>query len=174
MTQLNPDQIAEAIQILKDSFPIWLPTLQAAQNAVKECLMPGNTMLAAVEDGTVLGFGGILAPIYNGNVFELHPLVVRSDIRKQGIGRAIVTSLEDEARKRGGLTIYLGADDEKEAGETSLANVDLYDELPNKLKNFVSGTHPSGFYLNLGYTVIGVLPDANGIGKPDIFLGKRL
>lgn len=86
----------------------------------------------------------------------------------------IVLSLEDEARKQGGLTIHFGADAEKEGRETSLANADLYDDLPEKIKNFMPGTHQSGFYMNLGYKIIGVMPDANSIRKPDIHFGKRL
>lgn len=174
MSELNQAQISEAAQILTNSIPIGWPTLQDALDEIKERLIPENTMLAAIEDGVVIGWGGILAPHYNGNVFELHPLAVRSDKRKQGVGRAIVLSLEDEARKQGGLTIQLGADDETEDGETSFAHADLYDDLPGKIKSFTPGTHQSGFYLKLGYKIIGVMPDANGIGKPDIYFGKRL
>ncbi|NLM53283.1 MAG: GNAT family N-acetyltransferase [Firmicutes bacterium] len=174
MTRLDKTQITQAAQILTDSIPIAWPTLQHALDEIKGLLIPENTLLAAVENEIVVGWGGILAPIYNGNVFELHPLVVRSDKRNQGIGRAIVTALEEEAKKRGGLTIYLGADDERGDGETSLANVDLYDDLPGKIAGFTAGTHQSGFYLKLGYKIIGVMPDANGRGKPDIFFGKRL
>ncbi len=173
MTQLNKNQIIQAAQILTDSIPIGWPTLQDALAEINELLIPENTLLAAVENDIVIGWGGIL-PEYNGKVFEIHPLVVRSDRRRQGIGRAIVTALEDEARKQGGLTIYAGADDERGDGETSLANVDLYDDLPEKIKSFSPGTHQSGFYLKLGYKIIGVMPDANGVGKPDIYLGKRL
>ena len=173
MTQLNKTQITQAAQILTDSIPIGWPTLQDALAEIKALLVPGNTLLAAVEDGVVLGWGGIL-PAYNGNVFEILPLAVRSDRRRQGIGRAIVTALEDEARKKGGLTIHAGADDERDDGETSFANVDLYDDLPGKIRDFSPGTHQSAFYMKLGYKIIGVMPDANGIGKPDIFLGKRL
>jgi len=174
MAQLDRAQIIQAAQILTDSIPIGWPTLQQALEEIEERLIPENTLLAAVEDGNVVGWGGILAPVYNGNVFELHPLAVRSDKRKQGIGRAIVTALEDEARKQGGLTIYAGADDERDDSETSLANVDLYDDLPGKIRDFTPDTHQTGFYLKMGYKIIGVMPDANGIGKPDIFLGKRL
>lgn len=117
MTELNKTQIIQAAQMLNESIPAGWPTLQHAMDEIETLLVPGNTLLAAVEDGIVVGWGGILAPIYNGNVFELHPLVVRSDKRKQGIGRAIVTALEDEARKQGGLTIYLGADDERGNGK---------------------------------------------------------
>jgi aminoglycoside 6'-N-acetyltransferase I len=174
MNQLNRTQIIQAAQILTDSIPIGWPTLQHALDEIGQLLIPENTLLAAIEDDIVVGWGGILAPVYNGNVFELHPLAVRSDRRRQGIGRAIVTALENEARRQGGLTIYLGADDERDYGETSLANVDLYDDLPRKISDFNPGTHQTAFYLKLGYKIIGVMPDANGIGKPDIFLGKRL
>lgn len=34
--------------------------------------------------------------------------------------------------------------------------------------------HPFSFYEKLGYTVIGVLPDAGGEGKHDIFMAKKL
>jgi aminoglycoside 6'-N-acetyltransferase I len=34
--------------------------------------------------------------------------------------------------------------------------------------------HPFAFYRKLGYTVVGVLPGANGLGKPDIFMAKRV
>jgi aminoglycoside 6'-N-acetyltransferase I len=34
--------------------------------------------------------------------------------------------------------------------------------------------HPYGFYQKLGYVVVGVLPDANGRGRPDIFMAKRV
>lgn len=174
MTKLNEKQIIEAAQILTDSIPKGWPTLQHALDEIKELLIPENTILVAMENDNVLGWGGILAPIYNGNVIELHPLVVRSDKRKQGIGRAIVLALEDEARKHGALTIYLGADDERDNGETSFSNVDLYDNFPEKIRTFEYGTHQSGFYLKLGYKIIGVMPDANGIGKPDIYFGKCL
>lgn len=174
MTQVNKAQIIQAARILTDSLPIGWPTLQDAMDEIKERLIPENTLLVAVEDGIVIGWGGILAPTYNGNVFELHPLAVRSNKRNQGIGRTIVTALEYEARKQGGLTIHLGADDEIGDGETSFANVDLFDDLPGKINNFTAGTHQSGFYLKLGYKIIGVMPNANGIGKPDIYFGKEL
>jgi aminoglycoside 6'-N-acetyltransferase I len=36
------------------------------------------------------------------------------------------------------------------------------------------GGHPYEFYQRVGFTIAGVLPDANGPGKPDIFLAKRI
>ncbi len=36
------------------------------------------------------------------------------------------------------------------------------------------GGHPFAFYRRLGYAVVGVLPDANGYGKPDSLIAKRV
>ena len=67
----------------------------------------------------------------------------------------------------------LGTDDER--GETSLADVELY---PNPLDHLQKlenpGGHPYEFYQKVGYAVVGVIPDANGFGKPDIFMAKRI
>ena len=173
MTELNEKQLFEAADILHKSLKEGWPTLLEAQEEIRKRLVPENTLLAAVDSGVVLGFGGIL-PSYGGNMCELHPLAVREDMRNRGIGTAIVRALEDAARQKGAYTLWLGADDEKENGETSLANVNLFDDLPARIKGFQPGTHQSAFYLKLGYQIIGVMPDANGKGKPDIYMGKRL
>jgi aminoglycoside 6'-N-acetyltransferase I len=34
--------------------------------------------------------------------------------------------------------------------------------------------HPFLFYRKLGYVVTGLMPDANGRGKPDIYMSKAL
>jgi hypothetical protein len=34
--------------------------------------------------------------------------------------------------------------------------------------------HPFEFYQKLGYAIVGVVPDANGWGKPDILMAKRV
>jgi aminoglycoside 6'-N-acetyltransferase I len=53
--------------------------------------------------------------------------------------------------------------------------VDLYPDplsAARDLQDF--GGHPFAFYRRLGYAVVGVLPDANGYGKPDILMAKRV
>ena len=180
MQGLTKEQRLQAAQMLTDELPIGWATLDDALDEVNERVdnlerdgFGESLFLAAVEDGGVLGWSGML-PSYNGHVYELHPLVVRNDQQGKGIGAALVRAVEDAARERGGLTLYLGADDEEPDGETSLANVDLYDDLPGMMQGFAPGTHQTAFYLKQGFKIIGVMPDANGIGKPDIFLAKRL
>ena len=34
--------------------------------------------------------------------------------------------------------------------------------------------HPFFFYRKLGYEPVGVIPDANGFGKPDLLMAKRV
>lgn len=140
---------------------------------VRQILAKGFVRVALDDSGdTVLGWIGGL-PEYDGNVWELHPLVVRPDYQKQGIGRALVADFERQVKLRGGLSIRLGSDDEDDM--TSLSGCDLYDNLWEKIahiQNFKG--HPYEFYQKCGYTIIGVAPDANGRGKPDIIMGKRV
>jgi len=120
----------------------------------------------------VLGWIGGL-PDYDGHVWELHPMVVQPDFQKQGIGRALVTDFEQQVKMRGGLTIQLGSDDEDNM--TSLAGCDLYDNLWDKIATIQNlKGHPYEFYQKCGFRITGVIPDANGRGKPDILMGKRV
>jgi aminoglycoside 6'-N-acetyltransferase I len=58
---------------------------------------------------------------------------------------------------------------------TSLAHTDLYTDTFQKLRSIENRKrHPIGFYQKMGFKVMGVCPDANGPGKPDIFMAKRL
>lgn len=147
-------------------------TPQDARHEVDEMLAPDRILSAALEEGQVLGWiGGI--PGYDGNVWELHPLVVRKDRQRQGIGTLLVRDFEALVRGRGGLTIQLGTDDH--GGQTSLSGVDLYENTWEHIRAIRSlDDHPFVFYQKLGYTIVGVMPDANGRGAPDIYMAKRV
>jgi aminoglycoside 6'-N-acetyltransferase I len=111
--------------------------------------------------------------MYQGRVWELHPMIVRRECRDQGVGRALVNDFEEQVRSRGGSTIYLGTDDEND--RTSLGGVDLYlDPLGAAARIQNLRRHPFEFYRKVGFVIVGVLPDANGFGKPDIFMAKRV
>ena len=104
---------------------------------------------------------------------QLHPLAAQPSLQGQGIGRALVEDFEDQVRLKGGLTITLGTDDED--GMTSLSDVDLYEYLWEKIRDIRNyKNHPYEFYQKMGYIITGVVPDANGRGKPDILMSKRL
>lgn len=177
LTLENQSLIHQCAQLLVDGFTVMAPdgwpTLESGLEEVGECLEPGYICRVAVdESGAAVGWiGG--RPAYNGNVWELHPLVVRPDQQRQGIGRALVQDLEVQVKARGGLTISLGTDDQNDL--TSLGGVDLYPDPLAHLRQIRNlHGHPFEFYQKLGFVLIGVLPDANGFGKPDIFMAKRV
>jgi aminoglycoside 6'-N-acetyltransferase I len=172
----DPHYIEQAAQLLLNAFrdraAAW-PDIDSARREVLESLAPGKISRVAIDDeGDALGWiGG--QPQYDGAVWELHPLVVARHVRRRGVGRALVQDLERAVVERGALTLWLGSDDEID--ETSLSRVDLYDDLPAKLASFRSGgDHPADYYRRLGFSIVGVMPDANGRGKPDIFFAKRI
>jgi aminoglycoside 6'-N-acetyltransferase I len=164
----------QAAGLLHESFnhPLGWPTLASAREEVEHILRDGFAR-ALVEHGLVLGWIGGL-PEYGGRVWELHPIVVRPDRRRRGHGRALVAAFEAEAGARGALTVTLGTDDD--AGITSLADVDLYADIPGHIAGLrdLGRGHPFLFYRRLGYVVTGVMPDANGAGRPDIYMSKSL
>lgn len=168
---LRADAMEQAARLLIESFAAW-PTMESAMEEVRETLTPDHISRIAVEDESVIGWiGG--ASIYRGNVWELQPLVVRADRRLRGVGRALVADLEHEVAKRGAHTIFLGTDDEDD--RTSLGGVDVYPDVLTKLSAIENvGDHPFGFYQKVGYVIVGVVPDANGFGKPDILMAKRV
>ena len=169
--------IQQAAQLMMDAFrehwPDAWPTFEEGLKEVHEMLEAERICRAAVdENGNLLGLiGGI--PGYDGNVWELHPLAVQPNLQGQGIGRALVEDFEEQVRLRGGLTITLGSDDEDNM--TSLSNVDLHENTWEKIQNIRNFKgHPFTFYQKMGYVITGVVPDANGRGKPDILMSKRV
>ncbi len=175
IVDLRPDDeaaIRQVAEILTDQIPQGWPTLEEALAEVRESFEPGRVSRVALDDdGAVLGWIGAI-PTYS-HAWELHPLVVRGDRQRRGIGSALVADLERLLRERGCLTLYLGSDDE--TAQTSAASVDLFpDVLGHAARLRVVGSHPLDFYRRLGFVVIGLLPDANGPGRPDIWLAKRL
>lgn len=156
-----------------EHWPGGWPDLEAARADVRASGAPDRISRVALDDeGRVLGWiGGF--PEYRGHVWQLHPLVVAPEWQGCGVGRALVTDFEAQVRTRGGLTVWLGSDDVDDM--TSLAGVDLFSDVLDRLRSLRNRKrHPFEFYQKLGYVVVGALPDANGLGKPDIFLAKSL
>lgn len=163
------------VEGFKEHWPNAWPTIDAALDEVRASFGEERVSRVAVDqNGTVLGWiGGIRSDGYDGHVWELHPLVVRPDRQREGVGRALVTDLEARVRERGCTTLMLGTDDED--GMTTLAGIDLYPDICGhvaRIKNLRG--HPYAFYQKMGFVIIGVLPDANGPGKPDIWMAKRV
>ena len=177
LTLESADLNEDAAVLLRDAFRTWngaWQDLESARETVGESLAPDRISRVAVDpaDRVVGWIAGM--PSYDGAVWELHPLAVAESHRRRGLGRALVEDLERLARQRGGFTLWLGSDDE--LGETTVGSIDVYDDIPGAIRGFrkLRGHHPSEFYFRLGFRIVGLMPDANGPGKPDIFFAKRL
>jgi aminoglycoside 6'-N-acetyltransferase I len=180
IVDLRSDDVAAIRQVaallvegFATNWPEAWPNMESALEEVGESFAAGRISRVALdEEGTVLGWIGGISH-YRGHVWELHPLVVRVSQQGQGIGHALVADLEKRVRERGGLTITLGTDDV--TGQTTLAGIDLFPhvwEHVTQIKNLKR--HPYEFYQKQGFVIVGVMPDANGPGKPDILMAKSV
>ena len=132
---------------------------------------PERLGIVALHGDLVRGWVGAIR--HSEVAWELHPLVVDPAHQRRGIGTHLVTALEDQARAAGVLTLWLGTDDD--FGGTNLYGQDLYPDILGALQKLrVTSGHPYRFYEKLGYTVTGVLPDVDGIGRHDILMAKRV
>lgn len=171
------DRASRAAELLLAGFAgtgsSYVQDIDATRMEIAELASRCDVLTVAIsdEDELVGLIGG--RSDYDGHVWELHPLVVHPNHRRRGIGRLLIEHLEKVAAERGASTLWLGSDDE--AGLTSIGECDLYPDPLEALRALqdLQG-HPFPFYLRCGFAVVGVLPDANGPGKPDIFMAKRV
>jgi aminoglycoside 6'-N-acetyltransferase I len=175
MGSLDESLIVEVCELLVHSFrdlsPTWVPTVDAARAKVIAALEPGMLSRVLLIDDRVVGWVG--ARHDYGSVWELHPLVVDEVMRGRGYGRALVDDVECLAADNGALTMLLGTSDE--VGRTTLTGQDPFVDVITALRDLKpTGAHPLGFWQRVGYTVVGVIPDAEGPGKPTILLAKRI
>jgi aminoglycoside 6'-N-acetyltransferase I len=165
------DQIAALLLDFSPENHVAWPTREAALREVAESLETDRrrlSIVAVIGDEVVGWVAGL--EVYS-HAIELHPLVVKATHQKKGIGRALLKAFEQKAAAMGALTVYLGCDDERYA--TSLAVSELFPGVLDHAKNLRNlSHHASEFYIRCGYEVVGVIPNANGPGKPDIWLAK--
>jgi aminoglycoside 6'-N-acetyltransferase I len=167
-------QVAELlVEGFRDHEPEAFPDTGVALAEVRRSFEPQRLSRVAVDPpGTALGWIGGIAH-YRGRAWELHPMVVRPDRQRQGIGRALVMDFEERVREHGAITVWLGTDDVD--ARTSVSGIELYPDVlghASRIRNL--GGHPYEFYQKLGFAVVGVLPDVNGIGRPDVLMAKRV
>jgi aminoglycoside 6'-N-acetyltransferase I len=180
LRNLNSDNDAEIFQAASllltcfaENWPDAWPDLTAATQEVIEACQEGHICRAAFGPKNQL-LGWIAGQSrYRGRVWELHPMAVQPEFQSKGIGRALVSDFEEQVRLRGGQTILLGTDDE--SGMTSLSGIELYPHVWEHIEQIQNlRRHPYEFYQKLGFHIVGVIPDANGRGKPDILMAKRV
>lgn len=164
-----------AVDILVRALTLWPSAHQTLDEAKAEMESfldnPERFALAALDGNALRGWIGAIRNYEHG--WELHPLVVDPDHARRGIGTLLVRALEEKAHAEGICTLYVGSDDE--FGGTNVYGKDLYADVSSHIRNLAPADgHPFVFYRKLGFSVVGLLPDVNGPGKPDIFMAKRI
>lgn len=101
-------------------------------------------------------------------------MVIKTGLQRCGLGKKLLTALEEQAREKGIIGITLGTDDE--TGSTTISQNEI--NADNVLDRIASirnqKNHPYEFYKKCGYAIVGVIPNANGINKPDIWMWKDI
>ncbi len=172
----SEDLKRQAAKVLAETFvaagnDIWANP-HVARQEVDECTAEPNICIGLCDGDVLLGWVG-LRPMYE-KTWELHPMAVSPRHQKHGVGRQLLEEIEARARERGIIGIALGTDDERE--QTSLARVDIdadnvFTEI-SRIENL--DRHPFEFYKKCGYIVVGIIPNANGPRKPDIWMWKDI
>lgn len=173
---LAPARHGDAARILRDALS-HVPSAyngpgEAEAEVALRCAEESSLGHAALEGDRLVGWIGAIRTYSHG--WEIHPLVVAPDQHYRGIGSALMAALEARARSEGVLTLFLGSDDDY--GGTNLFGRDLGPDVVGNIAGIqmTGQRHPLTFYRRHGYEVVGLLPDVNGAGRPDIMLAKRL
>src|SRR5262245_29881488 len=173
LTQVHCAQAAEVLRAALDHLPSGYQAPGAAEAEVE--LRRGEVDwlgYAALEGDRLVGWIGAIRAYAHG--WEIHPLVVAPDRQRSGIGSSLLIRLEERAQSDGVLTLFLGSDDDY--GGTTLFGRELFPDVLSHAATAQTTTrgHALAFWQRHGYRIVGLLPDVNGTGRPDILLAKRL
>jgi aminoglycoside 6'-N-acetyltransferase I len=172
----SKETMEKAAKLLVETFSqsgMW-PDLneKIAADEVNECVDEQNICIGIKVDNTLIGWV-CLRPMYK-TTWELHPMVIKTESQKKGYGKILITELEKRAVEKEIIGMFVGSDDE--TNKTSLSKIaitedNIFDEIKN-IKNHKN--HPYEFYKKCGFIVVGIIPNANGPNKPDIWLWKDI
>jgi aminoglycoside 6'-N-acetyltransferase I len=166
------DKLAElSYHAFRRHAPNWLPTIDAAREEVTESLEAGRHSRALVDTAQEpVGWVGVI-PHSGGRVWEIHPIAVRTADQTKGYGRLLVKHVERLAQSHGVLILFAGTSDE--TGATSLSRINLFENPLSAMANIsCDGPHAYKFWLRVGFRLIGVMPDEEGVGRPGIHFAK--
>ena len=172
----SENTINQAALILLESFPEadTRPDIgrKKALDTVNECTADGNIAAGLKLKSQLIGWAG-LRPMYE-KTWELHPLAIKPEFQRKGYGRILLNELEKIAQGKGIIGIVAGSDDETNStslSEKEITGENIFEEIKN-IRNHRN--HPFEFYKKCGYSIVGVIPNANGQNKPDIWLWKDI
>ena len=171
----SDETIKKAAEILYVTFTggdrdRWIKNQKDAFDEVRECIEKPNICIGIKAGNELIGWTGI-RPMYE-KTWELHPMVIKREWQGKGYGRALLGEMERMARLNGVMGLVAGSDDETYSTSLSQKEItgeNIFEEIKN-IKNYKN--HPFEFYKKCGYSIVGIIPNANGPKKPDIWLWK--
>jgi len=103
LRRATPDDLDAIMALEQATFPAdaWSRATMAA-----ELTGPHGYYLVVDADTGIDGYAGLLAPEGAGQA-DIQTVAVAEHARRRGIGRALVTALLDEARRRGAAEVFL-------------------------------------------------------------------
>ena len=172
----SAETITQAEKMLIETFPgtgMW-PDLdeKTAEEELNECIKSENICIGIKIKNKLIGWV-CLRPMYK-KTWELHPMLIKTEFQGKGYGKILIKELEKLAQKKGIIGMMVGSDDETNKTSLSAKEIteeNILDEIRN-IKNYKN--HPYEFYKKCGFIIAGVFPNANGPGKPDIWLWKDI
>ncbi len=175
LTENDEDLIDQIAGFLPDCFrrfsPEWVPTIEIAQEKVFESLSGGRRSRVLIDENrTALGWIGA---IVDENVWEIHPIAVAPQAQRNGYGARLVNDIVLLAKASGAVAVWAGTSDETQS--TSFSKFDLYREAARAMENVEAAPgHAVNFWLKMGFSLVGVIPDEEGLDRPGILFAKRV
>jgi aminoglycoside 6'-N-acetyltransferase I len=161
-----------AAELLTDVYPGYAERPDDAYAEIERVMTEDAVFIVRVVEGELIGLIG--ARLTHGDTgYELFPHAVHPDEQNQGLGTVLLYMLEQELARRGATVLFLAVEDE--FGDTTLHDKDLFEDAFVQIREMKAvNWHPFVFYRRRGFQVYGVIPDAFGIGKPDILMAKKI
>jgi len=166
------DQIAQFLfQCFRKNAPEWLPDSESCKQEINKSFQPNRRSRVLMDDdGIACGWVGAITGKF---LWEIHPIAVAPSKQGNGYGLLLVSDIVKLARKSGAVAIWAGTSDETNA--TSFSAIDLYKNPSSAFENISAPrNHPVSFWSKTGFSLVGVMPDEEGLGKPGIHFAMRL
>jgi aminoglycoside 6'-N-acetyltransferase I len=164
--------LEEASILLETVYPHLALTPGDALEEISRIQTDESIFIVRLVEDELIGMIGA-RPTHGSTGYELFPHVVDPTEQNQGLGTVLLYMLEKELAKRGATVLFLATEDE--FGDTTLYDTDLFAEPFEPMRTMKAvNWHPFVFYRRRGFQVCGVIPDAFGVGKPDILMAKKI
>lgn len=166
------DEIAEfLVECFRAYASEWIPDKATGLMKIKESFSVGRRSRVLTNDeGIALGWAGA---IVGKNMWEIHPIAVSPAYQRKGYGSLLIDDIVGLARTNGAAGVWAGTGDT--TGSTSFSTVDLYRDAASAMMDVKAPEdHPVHFWSRMGFSLVGVLPDEEGLGRPGIHFAKRI